>query len=121
MTLDARAMVPPTLLAVSRGGFGLRFAMAAHSEITTKAGRRYARPKEGDEVIGVVACNDGDVVVCATRNGHVLHVKADEIAKLEGPGRGLTVIKTAADDAVIGFVSGAKSDILLVETEKGGK
>ena len=121
MTLDPRAMVPPTLLAVSRSGFGLRFAMAAHTEITTKAGRRYARPKEGDEIIGVVACNDGDVVVCATRNGHVLHVKADEIAKLEGPGRGLTVIKTGPDDAVIGFISGVKSDILLVETEKGGK
>ena len=43
----------------------------------------------------MVPCNDGDVVVCATRDGHVLHCKADEIAKLEGPGRGVTVIKVA--------------------------
>ena len=121
MTLDPRAMVPPMLLAVSRAGFGLRFATAQHTEITTKAGRRYAKPKPDDEVIGVVPCNDGDVVVCATRNGHVLHVKADEITKLEGPGRGITVIKTTGDDAVIGFLSGAKSDVLVVETEKGGK
>jgi len=121
MTLDPRAMVPPTLLAVSRSGFGLRFAMAQHNEITTKAGRRYAKPKPTDEIIGVVPSNDGDVVVCVTRNGHVLHVKADEITKLEGPGRGLTVIKTSNDDAVIGFISGAKSDVLVVETEKGGK
>jgi DNA gyrase subunit A len=121
MTLDARALVPPTLLAVTRRGYGLRFASAAHSEVTTKAGRRYARPQEGDEVLAVIASNDGDVVVCATRDGHVLLCKADEIAKLEGPGRGVTVIKTAEDDAVIGFISGLKSDVLVLETEKSGK
>ena len=119
MTLDPRALVPPTLLAVTRRGFGLRFASAAHLEITTKAGRRYAKPQEGDEVIGVVACNDGDVVVVATRDAHVLHCKADEIAKLEGPGRGVTVIKTEDDDVVIGFVSGGKGDVLQLETQSG--
>jgi DNA gyrase subunit A len=121
MTLDPRAMVAPTLLALSRKGYGLRFASASHAEITTKAGRRYAKPGEGDEVIGVVACNDSDVVVAATRDGHVLLCKADEIARLEGPGRGVTVIKTEDDDMVIGFIAGAKSDQLVVETEKGGK
>ena len=121
MTLDPRAMVPPTLLAISRQGFGLRFATAQHTEVTTKAGRRYARPKDGDEIIGVLPCNDGDVVVCATRHGHVLHCKADEIAKLEGAGRGVTVIKTGPDDSVIGFIAGGKGDVLQLETEKGGK
>jgi len=121
MTLDPRAMVPPTLLAISRKGHGLRFASASHTEITTKAGRRYAKPGEGDEIIGVVACNDSDVVVTATRDGHVLLCKADEIAKLEGPGRGVTVIKTEDDDMVIGFIAGLKSDQLIVETEKSGK
>ena len=121
MTLDPRAMVPPTMLAVSRHGYGLRFATAQHAEVTTKAGRRYARPKDGDEILGVIPCNDGDVVVCATRNGHVLHCKADEIAKLEGAGRGVTVIKTAPDDMVIGFIAGGKGDVLRLETEKGGK
>ena len=121
MTLDPRAMVPPTLLAITRSGFGLRFATAQHTELTTKAGRRYAKPKDGDEVIGVVPCNDSDVVVCATRDGHVLHVKAEDIAKLEGPGRGVTVIKTSDDDAVIGFLAGGKGDVLHLETEKGGK
>jgi DNA gyrase subunit A len=121
MTLDPRAMVPPTLLALSRKGYGLRFASASHAEVTTKAGRRYAKPGEGDEIIGVVACNDSDVVVTATREGHVLLCKAGEIAKLEGPGRGVTVIKTDDDDIVIGFIAGAKSDQLVVETEKSGK
>jgi len=121
MTLDPRAMVPPNLLAVSRQGFGLRFATAPNSEITTKAGRKYARPKEGDEIIGVVPCNDDDIVVCATRDGHVLHCKADEIAKLEGAGRGVTVIKVADDDVVIGFIAGRKSDVMTIESDKSGK
>ncbi|MGE5185752.1 MAG: DNA gyrase/topoisomerase IV subunit A [Acidobacteriota bacterium] len=121
MTLDPRALVPPMLLAITRKGFGLRFATAQHLEVTTKAGRRYARPKDDDEVLGVVPCNDTDVVVTATREGHVLHVKADDIPKLEGPGRGITVIKTHDDDAVIGFIAGGKGDVLSLETEKGGK
>jgi DNA gyrase subunit A len=121
MTLDPRAMVAPTLLAISRRGHGLRFASASHAEITTKAGRRYAKPGEGDEIIGVVPCNDTDVVVVATRDGRVLRCKADDVAKLEGPGRGVTVIKTEDDDLVIGFIAGAKGDQLVVETEKGGK
>jgi DNA gyrase subunit A len=121
MTLDPRALVAPTLLAVTRRGYGLRFASAGHLEVTTKAGRRYARPQEGDEVLSVIPTNDRDAVVCATRNGHVLVTMADEIAKLEGPGRGVTVIKTADDDVVIGFISGGKGDLLVVETEKSGK
>ena len=121
MTLDPRALVPPTLLAITRNGYGLRFASALHHEVTTKAGRRYAKPQEGDEVLGVIACNDGDVVVCATRHAYVSYCKADEIAKLEGPGRGVTVIKTEAEDQVIGFIAGHKSDHLHLETEKSGK
>jgi DNA gyrase subunit A len=121
MTLDPRAMVPPNLLAMSANGYGLRFASAPHTEITTKAGRRYSKPAEGDEIIGVVACNDGDIVVAATRDGHVAHCRADEIAKLEGPGRGVTVLKTGDDDRVIGFIAGAKSDLFEIETEKSGK
>jgi DNA gyrase subunit A len=121
MTLDPRAMVPPNLLAITKNGYGLRFASAPHMEVTTKAGRRYAKPQEGDEVLGVVPCNDDDTVVVATRDGHVLHCKADEISKLEGPGRGVTVIKTSDDDVVIGFIAGRKSDTLVIETEKSGK
>ena len=123
MTLDPRALVPETLLAVTRQGFGLRFATAAHAELTTKAGRRYARPKDGDEVIGVVSCNDGDVVVTATRDGHVSCTARPTTSRSSrAPGRGVTVIKIEDDDVVIGFISGRKSDVLEhVETAKSGK
>jgi DNA gyrase subunit A len=121
MTLDPRALVPQTMLAVTRRGFSLRFALAPHTELTTKAGRRFARPGDGDEVLFVLACNDTDVVVAATAKGHALATKAEEIAKLEGPGRGVTLIKTEDDDSVIGVISGGKSDVMHLETSGGNK
>jgi DNA gyrase subunit A len=121
MTLDPRALLPETMLAVSRRGYGLRFALAPHTEMTTRAGRRYAKTQEGDEIVGVVGSAETDTVVVATRNAYVLVCKADEIAKLENPGRGVTVIKTADDDEVIAFISGGKSDVLDLQTEGGKK
>ena len=119
MSMDPRLAVPETLLAVTRDGYGLRFALAAHAEVTTKAGRRYARPGDGDEVIGVIGVKDADVVVTATSAGHVLHCKAEEINKLEGPGRGVTVVKTNDDERVIGFVAGDKSTTMVIENAVG--
>ncbi len=113
--------VPDTMLAVSARGYGLRFAVAPYLEVTTRAGRRFAKPAEGDEMVGVVASGDKDIVVVATRTGHVLVCKSEDINKLENPGRGVTVIKTGDDDAVIGFISGAtKGEQLVIESE-GGK
>ena len=121
MTLDPRAVVPETLLAVSARGYGLRFATAPYLELTTKAGRRYAKTADGDEIVGVVGTGEKDVVVVATAKAHVLVTMAEEINKLENPGRGVTVIKTDPADHVIGFISaGTKSEHLVLETE-GGK
>ncbi len=119
LSLDPRLAPPDTLLAITRRGFGLRFATASRAEVTTKAGRRYARPQEGDAVIGVAGVRDADVVVTATQSGHVLHCNAEEITKLEGPGRGVTVIKTEDDDHVIGFVAGDKNATLQLESAAG--
>ncbi len=118
-SLDPRLPLPTTMLAVTRGGYGLRFLLSAHAEVTTKAGRRYARPGDGDEVIDVIGVKDTDVVVAATAGGHVLHCRADEINQLEGPGRGVTVIKTDEDDHVIGFIAGDKTTTMVIENAAG--
>ena len=121
-SLDPRVKPAEMMLAVSSRGYGLRFAMAGQLEITTKAGRRFAKPAEGDELIGVVPCGPNDIVVAATRNAHVMICKAEEINQLEGPGRGVTVIKTDEDDQVIGFLSSAnKNEELVIESESGKK
>ncbi len=121
MSLDPRVKVATTALAISTRGYGLRFAMAPFHELTTKAGRRYAKTADGDELIGVVGVGEHDLVVVGTRKAHVLVCKAADINQLEGPGRGVTVLKTEDDDAVIGFIAGSsKADQLVLATE-GGK
>src|SRR5207237_1710762 len=44
LSLDPRLPRTEKLLAISRHGYGLRFALAPHTELSTRAGRRFARP-----------------------------------------------------------------------------
>ena len=121
MTFDPRAMPPVELLAVSARGFGQRFAAEPFTQPTTRAGRKFAKPEEGDEIVGVSGTSEDQIVIVATRHGHVLSCKAGEINKLENPGKGVTVIKVGEDDRVIGFISGtSRAQALYVETA-GGK
>ncbi len=122
MSLDPRMPIPEELLAISARGYGLRFAMAPHKELSTRAGRKYARPSKEDEIVGVVPTGDRDVVAVASKKGHWLVCKAKEINQLEGPGKGVRVIKVGDDDRVIGFTSSSsKKDGLVVQTEKGSR
>jgi DNA gyrase subunit A len=105
MSLDPRMEPAEEMLAVSASGYGLRFGIEPHTEVSTRAGRRYARPSKGDEIIGVAPTSDEDVVAVCTHKGHRLRCWAEEINRLEGPGKGVRVIKAAADDRVIGFIS----------------
>ncbi|MBT8493604.1 MAG: DNA topoisomerase IV subunit A [Deltaproteobacteria bacterium] len=121
-SMDPRLEPPKELLAVSARGFGLRFLTEGHSELTTRSGRRYARPAKNDEIVDVVPVHLTDVVVVATMKGHVLLCKAKDINRLEGPGKGVTVIKTSPGDAVIGFIAGGRwKESLGVETTKGSR
>jgi DNA gyrase subunit A len=122
LSLDKRLPIPEKLVSVSRRGYGLRFALAPHSEVSTRSGRRYARPASEDELIGVAPAKPGDVLAVVTEQAHALLCKADEVNELAGPGRGVTVIKTAEDDKVIGFLcTSDKSAALSLESEKGKK
>jgi DNA gyrase subunit A len=122
MSLDPRAGRPENLLAVSKAGYGLRFALAPHAELSTRAGRKFARPADGDELVGVYAAEDKDIVCVATEKGHVLLCKADEVNLLANPGRGVTVIKVEDDDKVIGFgVARGKHDKPFTVESAGGK
>jgi DNA gyrase subunit A len=120
LTLDKRLPIPEKLIAVSKKGFGLRFVLAPHTEVSTRAGRRYARPASGDELIGVMPCEEKDLLAVVTKKTFALVCKANEVNELAGPGKGVTVIKVAADDEVAGFLCTSKKDQeLSLETTKG--
>jgi DNA gyrase subunit A len=73
-------------------------------------------------VLGVQPARKGDIVAVVTVGCRSLMCKADEIAELAGPGRGVTVIKVEDDDEVIGFgVGKASTDEIIVAETEGGK
>ncbi len=120
LSLDPRLPIPQTLVAVSKKGFGLRFALEPHKDVSTRAGRRYARPATGDELIGVTPCTEKDLLAVVTKKTFALVCKVAEVNELAGPGKGVTVIKVGPDDEVLAFLCTARKDAeLQLETAKG--
>jgi DNA gyrase subunit A len=112
--------LPPYAIAVTRTGLGFRFSLSPHREVSTKAGRKFARLNEGDEVLFVAPVGDRDAILVATSDGHALGVPVTEIAVLGGPGKGAMVIKVDDDARVVGAaVALSKRDVITVETGKG--
>ncbi len=121
VSLDPRLPIPSMMVAVSKDGYGLRFSLDALKEVSTRSGRRFARCGEGDEIIGVQGCVEKDLLGVVTKKTNALVCKVDEVNVLAGPGRGVTVIKTADDDQVMAFIcTTKKEDVeLAIETTKG--
>jgi DNA gyrase subunit A len=119
-----RPDAPPPVhaVAVSSDGYSLRFGLEPVIEPSTRAGRRYARPAEGAEIVGVARVTGQETIIAATAEGRGLLCKVDEINFLSGPGKGVILIKLADDDRVIGFIASAGDrDLLTVETTRGAE
>jgi len=122
LSLDPRLQRPEKLLGISRGGYGLRFALAPHTEVSTRAGRRFARPAKDDELVGVVPVEDKDFLAVVTENAYALVTKAKDVNELAGPGRGVRIIKVQQGDKLVGFLcTSDKKAELPLETAKGRK
>ncbi|PYR74517.1 MAG: DNA topoisomerase [Acidobacteria bacterium] len=117
-------VAPPVhAIAVTSDGYSLRFSFEPFVEASTRAGRRFARPGEGVEVVGVARVTGEEVVIVATADARGLLCRADEVNYLSGPGKGVILIKlTGEDDRVLGFIaSSGDRDLLRVETSRGGE
>jgi DNA gyrase subunit A len=141
MSLDPRAVVgrgrtPPSkagsdpadsntphAIAVTSDGYALRFGLEPLVEVSTRAGRRFARPAEGAEVVGVDRVTGSEILIVATAEARALLCKVGEVNYLSGPGKGVILIKlTSGDDKVLGFIaSTGDRDLLTVETTRGGE
>ena len=109
-------------LAVTSDGFALRFGVDGYREVSTKAGRRYARPSEGAEVTLATVIGGTETIIAASRNRRVLLCRADEINFLSGPGKGVTLVKLAKDDRLVAaIVADSDRETLTVKTSMGGE
>jgi DNA gyrase subunit A len=116
--------VPPVhAMAITSDGYALRFSLQPFVEVSTRAGRRYARTAEGAEVVNVGITTGDETVIAATSNARAILSKAEEVNFLSGPGRGVILIKIDfPDDKVIGaIVSTGDRDLLTVETTRGSE
>jgi DNA gyrase subunit A len=114
---------PVHAIAVTSDGYTLRFGLEPFVEPSTRAGRRYARPAEAAEVVGVAKITGSEVVIAATQDARAMLCPAEEVNYLAGPGRGVILIKLqAADDRVLGFIAATGDrDLMRVETSRGAE
>ena len=120
---DPDVVVPPVhAIAVSSDGYALRFGLDGLVEPSTRAGRRYARPSEGAEIVAVCRLTGGEILIAATAEARGILCKADEVNYLSGPGKGVILIKLGDEDRVLGAIaSSGDRDLLTVETSRGAE
>ncbi len=114
---------PMHALAVTSDGYSLRFSLESLVEPSTRAGRRFARPSDGVEVVGVAKISGSEIVIAATRDARAILCRADEVNYLSGPGKGVILIKLQSkEDRVLGFIaSTGDRDLMRVETSRGSE
>jgi DNA gyrase/topoisomerase IV subunit A len=109
-------------LAVTSDGYSLRFGLDPLREVSTRSGRRFARPKEGAEVVMVAIVDGNETVIAASQNRRAMICRADEINFLSGPGKGVLLIKLDKSDRLLAAVTATDDrDTLTVKTSMGGE
>jgi DNA gyrase subunit A len=103
-------------------GYVLAFGLSPFLEPSTRSGRRFAKLAEGATVIGVERVSGDETLIAVSQGRRALLCKVDEVNYLSGPGRGVTLMKLASDDKLVGFKAAASDrDTLIVKTSLGGE
>jgi len=113
---------PVHAVAASSDGYALRFSLEPFVEPSTRAGRRYARPSKGAQIVGAAKLSGGEILIAATADARGILCKAAEVNYLSGPGKGVLLIKLGKEDRVLGCIaSSGDRDLLTVETSRGAE
>jgi DNA gyrase subunit A len=108
-----------SLLVATARGLGFRFT-PDYTE-TTRAGRRFARVVQGDEIVSLAPVR-GKEVVCAAARGKMLRFPVKEVAELSGPGKGVYLMRPGEqEDRIVGAVSPAKNAKIIVVPVDGNE
>ncbi|MEM8782741.1 MAG: DNA topoisomerase (ATP-hydrolyzing) [Planctomycetota bacterium] len=108
--------------AASSDGYALRFGLASFAEVSTRAGRKFARPSKGQTIVGMSPVHGGENVLAVSRKCRAMVCASSEVNYLAGPGKGVQLVKLAKDDALLGFkASESDRDLLRYETGRGSE
>lgn len=109
-------------IAATSNGFALRFSLAPYVEPSTRNGRKFARPSAGANVVGVYAISGTETILGVTQACRAIVCPAVEVNYLSGPGKGVTLIRLAPGDQLLGFKpSSGDRDLMVVMTNRGAK
>lgn len=109
-------------VAATSDGLGLAFGLNAFVEPSTRAGRKFAKLSEGATIIGVALIRGKETLIVASHEKKGLLCPASEISYLNGPGKGVTLIKLEDNDRVVGFAAAyTHEDALVLRTSLGGE
>ncbi len=110
------------LLVATSEGRGYRLSLESFWDSSTRAGRRFARPSEGEEVVAVLPCSGAETLLCVSRNGRCLQFAMDEVSYLTGAAKGVTLVKLEAGDRLLGVkLCNGDEDGLWLRRSDGGK
>ncbi|PAY15838.1 DNA topoisomerase [Rhodopirellula sp. SM50] len=108
--------------AASSNGFALRFGLAPFAEPSTRSGRRYARVTGDAAIIDVVPISGSEIILAVSENCRAIVCESEEVNYLSGAGKGVTLIRLAAGDRLLGFkASSGDRDLLTIETNRGAR
>jgi DNA gyrase subunit A len=109
-------------LAASSRGFALRFGLEPFAEPSTRSGRRFARVAGDAAIIDVVPIHGDEVILAVSAACRAMVCATEDVNYLSGPGKGVTLIRLAAGDRLLGFkASSGDRDLLTVRTNRGAK
>jgi len=109
-------------LAASSDGFALRFGLESFAEPSTRSGRRYARVSAGAAIVDVQTVAGTETILAISEACRAMVCAVEEINYLSGAGKGVTLIRLAGDDRLLGFkASHGDRDLLTVKTNRGAK
>jgi DNA gyrase subunit A len=115
---------PPYVVALTRAGRVLRFALDAVTEPSTRTGRSVVRLTEkfapGDGVAFARISNGEEVLAVVSRESRVIVFAVGEVPVLSGTGKGVTALKLSLEDFVLSAaLLQGRDDGLEVTTNRG--
>ena len=113
-------------VALTSDGRGFRASFEGLSEPSTRNGRKFAKPAPGETVVDVrLGRPKTDLLATGTRFGRGALCRLEEVNFLSGAGKGVTVLKLAEADRLVGFRSfdpeGPKENALRLIRDEGGR
>lgn len=101
-TPDDDPIPEPYIMIVTARGQVSAISLSQYRQPSTKAGRKYARLRKGDQIIYAKLITDEESIFLATKQARIVHFSLSEVPVLSNPGIGVKGIKLEKEDEVLG-------------------